>query len=383
MSGAGWSVARVAALVAWVEALKPVSLKGWEQVGAKMGISGNAARLRYRDYEKQGRKGVDEPAFRAPAPAAPPKPLTVKSSPAEPAHPAITVTKTPIPRVPVDEMWARAEAQTAADVARHLTERVLDVTVEDGRPIAVAMVSDQHIRQSGPIQLPAMRQDAELIRHTPGLFAMLGGDGVDNHIKHRSAMVGGGSKVAEEWRLYDHYLGMFGEKILAVISGNHDDWTRDEAGVDMVSALAAKNRLHYAPDEVRLDLTLQGQVYHIALRHQYRYNSSFNLIHAVKRLWEMGGESFDIGVLCHHHEPAIEPFRKHGRTVWGARPGSYQVNSSYGRRYGFNNTRPTCPTFVLFPDTHRIEGFLDVWSAANYLRWLREGWPGNYRRRAA
>lgn len=374
-----WNDERVAALLSAVEVVRPETLAQWANVGDKVGVSAHACRTHFRRLQDEGK--ATRPTSHIPRPA---PPLVVHSLDApRPSHPAVTVTGTPLPRVPVDEMWRRAEAQTAADVARHLTERILQVTVEDTRPIGITMVSDQHIRQSGPIQLPAMRQDAELIHRTPGLFAMLGGDGVDNHIKHRSAMVGGGSKVAEEWRLYDHYLGMFGEKILAVISGNHDDWTRDEAGVDMVSALAAKNRLHYAPDEVRLDLSLQGQVYRIALRHQYRYNSSFNLIHAVKRLWEMGDDPFDIGVLCHHHEPAIEPFTKHGRTVWGARPGSYQVNSSYGRRYGFNNTRPTCPTFILFPDTFEVQGFLDVWAAANYLTWLREGWPSTYRRRAA
>lgn len=373
-----WDEARLAALIAWVEELKPTTLAIWDQVGQKVGVTGNAARMRYRIYERETPKAAVE--FPLPRGAAAPAPVRVVPPP---AHPSVSVTATPLPRVPAGEMWARAEAQTAADVARHLTERLLQVTVDDDRPIGVSFVSDQHIRQSGPIQLPAMRQDAELIAQTDGLFAMLGGDGVDNHIKHRSAMVGGGSKVAEEWRLYDHYLGMFREKPLAVISGNHDDWTRDEAGVDMVAALAAKNRLHYAPDEVRLDLTLQGEVYRIGLRHQYRYNSSFNLIHAVKRWWEMGDDPFDIGVLCHHHEPAIEPFTKHGRTVWGARPGSYQVNSSYGRRYGFNNTRPTCPTFILFPDTFEIVGYLDVWQAANYLTYLRSGWPNVYRRRAA
>lgn len=301
-----------------------------------------------------------------------------------PAHVAPVVTSAPAARIPQAEVWQAIERQTDADTARHLTERLIELRIDDTLPIAVSAVSDQHLRLSGPVMVRHAREDAELIARTPGHYAVLGGDGADNHVKIRAAMVGGGSKPADEWRAYDHYLGFFGaDKILAMISGNHDDWTRDEAGVDMVALLAEKNRIHYCPDEARIGIQLGSLTYRFAIRHQYRFNSSLNITHVVKRWWDMGNDPFDIGVICHHHEPALEPFTRHGRTIWAARPGSYQVTSSYSRRYGFPLTKPTCPTFILFPDTFEVLGFLDVWAAANYLTWLRSDWPRNYMRRTA
>lgn len=274
------------------------------------------------------------------------------------------------------ELWQRAERVTARDVKKTQLERFLDAKIGDDRPIGISVVSDQHITTRGPAQLTAMREDADLIRATDGLYAILGGDGVDNHIKHRAAVVAAGSKVSEQWQLYDHYLGMFGPgKILAMVSGNHDDWTRDEAGVDMVAMLAKAKRLRYHPDEVIVRLSLGGQPYRIAVRHQYRYNSSFNLTHTVKQWLRMGQDDWDIGVICHHHEAAVEPFSHHGVKRWAARPGSYQVGSGYSRRIGFNHTRPTCPTFILSPGERRIQGYDDVWEAAAYLAYLRAGWP--------
>lgn len=290
-------------------------------------------------------------------------------------HVAATVTSPAPPREDAAALWERVEQVTDRDVERTRLERFADAVIPDPLPIALVTMSDQHITTRGPVQMRRMREDAELVAATPGAYAVLGGDGVDNHIKHRSAMVAAGSKVSEQWMLYDHYLEMFADKILAVISGNHDDWTRDEAGLDMVAQLTKAHRLHYSPDELILRLDHHGIPYRLGIRHQYRFNSSLNLTHTVKRWWEMGNDPWDIGVVCHHHEPAVEPFVKHGRRLWAARPGSYQVSSGHSRRYGFNLTTPTCPTFILMPHTHWVLGFGDLREAVSYLTWLREGWP--------
>lgn len=271
-----------------------------------------------------------------------------------------------------DELLTRAVEATDRDVSRHAVEAQLRVRIADDRPIAVTFASDQHIRESGPIYLRRMLDDADLIARTPGCYVVLGGDGADNHIKHRAAMVGGGSKPAHEWRMYDAYLRRFGpDKVLAMVSGNHDDWTRDEAGVDMVAELAKRNRIAYCPDEVQVELTLSSQVWRIGVRHQYRFGSAFNKTHSVKRWWEMGETDWDVGVLCHHHEAAMEPFKKHGLWRVAFRPGSYQQTSSFGRRYGFNSSEPTCPTVILWPSSRRFVPFLDVHEAVDYLATLR------------
>lgn len=322
----------------------------WASVAARFGATIAACRLKY------DRLAAD-PAFHRPA--------VVEGEPSKPTDPK--------------KLWERAKEATAEDAERFSKQRLASAVIDDDRPIAIAAISDQHIAGGGAVDLARMEADAKLIARTPGLYALLGGDGVDNHIKHRSGMVSRGGRIKDDWRRFDHYLGFFGDSILGMISGNHDDWTRDFTDVDMVQTLAAKHRVHYAPDEMLLSVQLPGHTYAVKIRHQYRFNSQFNLLHVVKRLWEMGEDPFDIGVVCHHHEVGLELFTKQGKDVWGARPGAYLLGNGHSRRFGYGISRPACPTFVLWPHERRIVGFKDVRDGADYLTWARKA----YRRQAA
>ena len=359
-----WDAPEWRAKDAQLEALVADTRLSWFQIAQQVGVPADACRQRAR---RRQYTGWDAPG----------RPQTTRQ---ERTHVTAMVSQPGPPGLSAEELWQLAEQRTSQDVARHAAERLVDVAIEDDRPIGLAFMSDQHFRQTGPIQTRRAREDAELVREEAGLYAALAGDGVDNHIKHLAAMAGGGDKPAHSWRLYEHYLGLFEyapeqTKVVAMISGNHDDWTRDLTGVDRVALLARQRRLAYAPDEALLRLQVGAQDYRVLMRHQYRYHSSFNLGHAVKRLWEMGQDDFDVGVLGHHHEPACEPFVKHGLRRYALRPGSYQFTSSHGRRYGFNHSQPTCPTVVLWPNRRQLVGFWDVWEAASYLRMLRAGWP--------
>jgi hypothetical protein len=268
---------------------------------------------------------------------------------------------------PFDELLERAKRATTREVRKAAARRFCAAKIVTGKPVAIVFASDQHLTMHGPCDVERAFSDAEAIQQTPGMFALLGGDGVDNHIKHRAALVSKASRPTDEYRLYDGYLRTLGHKTLAVISGNHDDWTKDAAGVDMVGVLAARNRLHYASDVVVMTVKLvaspdddEGQEYTIKLRHQYRFGSSLNLLHTVKRMYDMDGDQFDIGVVCHNHEAEVGTFNRHGTVRYGIRPGSYQLESAWSRRIGFGQSYPTCPGVVLWPGERRIELFEDL-----------------------
>ena len=126
--------------------------------------------------------------------------------------------------------WERAEVDGRKRIDKAVKRGRFKVDFDKG-PVAICAISDQHIAKGTPCDFARMREDAELIRDTEGFYAVLGGDGVDNHIKHRAAMISAGSGPDDQWRLFDYYLQLFGDsnrsesKILAVISGNHDAWT--------------------------------------------------------------------------------------------------------------------------------------------------------------
>lgn len=278
---------------------------------------------------------------------------------------------------PIDDLLARTIKQTSRAVQKARAHRHAAVRLITRKPIGIAFASDQHLSTSGAVDVAKAFEDAEVIQQEPGLFCMLGGDGVDNAIKHLSAMVQKASAPSDEWRLYDHYLATLGLKVLAVISGNHDDFSKDVTGVCQVARLAARHKMHFAPDEVTMQVELvggvdeEGQAYSVKIRHQYRYGSTLNVGNTVKRLYDLGGDPFDVGVVCHHHEAHVESFERHGRVRWALRPGSYQIQTGYGRRYGFNPATPTCPVAILWPDEHRVVCFRDLREGITHLRAAR------------
>ena len=256
--------------------------------------------------------------------------------------------------------WDKAEQRAKKDIVKAKNHGRFNIRFNSG-PIAISCISDQHIAPGTACDFKRMREDAELIRETPGFYAVFVGDGVDNHIKHRSAMIGSKSSPDDQWKLFDHYLTIFGDKILTIISGNHDYWTKQIGGVDFLAKVAAQHKICYAPAEAKLKIDVAGQNYDMLIRHQTgRFNSSLNQTHAVKRHYEFGDETFDIGVIGHHHTAALEMFLKHGLKRYAARPGSYQITSPYAHQYGYGHSVPTCPTFILFPEERRIVGFDDV-----------------------
>lgn len=272
-----------------------------------------------------------------------------------------------------EETWKDYEKRNEKKIAKHKNDGRY-VAKFPNEVIGVSFISDQHIAGNNIVALKRMREDAELIANTPGLFACLGGDSIDNHIKHRSAILASRTTPGDQYELFDYYLSLFSESILAVITGNHDDWTPAVAGTDVISSICNKHGIACSSDEARLTANVGDTTYKLAWRHKYRFSSQMNQTHSPKQWYRFGPEPFDVGVVCHHHETAVEASLLHGQQVWTCRPGSYQINSAYGRSGGYNDSLPACPTFLLFPNERRIIGFADVRDAVITLNAERKNW---------
>lgn len=268
----------------------------------------------------------------------------------------------------IAEVWRRVEADNAKRIVKHRSQAKFRATLREAGPVGLCFVSDQHISAGNLIDLRRMREDAEFIAATPGIYAILGGDGIDGHVKHRAAVLAARSTPDDQLRLYDYYLQILAEKILVVISGNHDAWLHQFSSVDMIKLLAERNKVQYSPHFAYLEVELGGVVYRVAVAHQYRFNSSLNQTHTVKQMLNFGENDFDIGCVGHHHEHAQESFRRRGLSRWVCRPGAYQIQSDYSDQYGFPPAVPTCPTAVIYPKERKIVGFDDVRDAAKFMK---------------
>ena len=269
-------------------------------------------------------------------------------------------------QVSLAERWRLAEEEATRHIIKSQTENRFTATFSEDWVLICAM-SDLHIAPGTPVDFKRMREDAELIRRTPRCYAMIGGDVVDNHIKIPQAVLAARSTPGDQWQLYEHWLGILGPRIACCIAGNHDEWTKQRAGVDMLGWIMGQRKVHYSKDEAWIRCNVGKQQYTFAMRHQYRMNSSFNQTHAVKQWLRNGEDEFDIGVIGHHHGAAIESFQWHGKQRWAARPGAYQITSAYTRQYGWNDSVPIVPTFLLKGDERRVIGFPDIRDAITAL----------------
>lgn len=266
------------------------------------------------------------------------------------------------------EVWQQAERRTARDLARAQQERYAVVRIASDKPICISLSSDWHLSPRGPVDLGGLRTYAEAIRDTPGAFAVCVGDLHQNPVRHEISI----PDVADEIKLVDYALGIFGMKMLAVVGGNHDYRTYQQSGLDHLRWLADRKKVHYAPDELSLILEIvdprnTDEVtarYHIALRHQYRRHSFLNPLHACWRYleervgeWPLGldgGEMIpDVIAIGHHHVAAVGSESRPNKRIWAARFGAWQWESGYSRAKGFRHSTPTAPSFVFWPHRER------------------------------
>jgi len=243
------------------------------------------------------------------------------------------------------------------------------------KPIGIAFISDQHINEHDKTGWRRMMEDADKVRQTPGLYAVLGGDAVDNHCAITAAMLLSGSRPSREWEMFEEYLGVFGQgKVLLAVGGNHDLWTRKLTGYDPAQKLCKLASIPYFPHEGFLKLIIGKNKYIVGVRHKFRCHSMYNETHAVKQWLRFGDVRWHVGVLSHHHKSAIEVFYDGGEKRIAVRPGSYQTETDFAVSIGAPRAMPLCPVVVFMAGRHEMVPFAGLTDeATRFLQLVRGG----------
>jgi hypothetical protein len=279
------------------------------------------------------------------------------------------------------EFLERVLKSANRSIERAAVQRHARIRIASDVPIALCISSDWHASTTGT-DVDALLALADLVAQTPGLYSVAVGDLFDNPIKHGGSDVGG---VADQLRLLDIIVGRYRGKLLGTTSGNHDDWSKVLSGQDALKALAIRQRIHYAPDELLWQVEITSPhdpdevtaSYLIATRHQWRRHSNLNPTHACKT-WlqeqQMNWETIpDVLAIGHNHVAAIGSEQYAGRDVHYLRMGSFQRDSAYARAKGFADYRSTAPTVVLPPTrAQRIQCFADPVDAIQHMRGWRD-----------
>jgi hypothetical protein len=211
----------------------------------------------------------------------------------------------------------------------------------------------------------------DLILNTPGMFCVLGGDVIDNHIKHLAAVIASSMPASQQWEWLQRIIKKLLPKLVAIVGGNHEAWTVSMTGLDLYKYIAKLLAVPYDADEITLNAKMKGVSYVGTIRHKYRFNSTFNPEHSVRRLWELGDDDFDFGVVCDKHVATVAPFVRHRRERWVIRPGTYQTNSKFAKSVGFHGALAVTPAIILMPGQRDLHGFARLDWAARTLAAMR------------
>lgn len=208
----------------------------------------------------------------------------------------------------------------------------------------------------------------------PSVYAEFHGDGCDNWINAKLAHLQRGQALQfdGEVRLFASWLQMLRDKWIAIVCGNHDNWTKKLSGFDQVRQALDGARVLYDSNEVCFTLVHGDNRHNIKLRHKWKYSSIFNSTHAIEVGWQRGGFDFDIGIGGHTHVGTFDrPFYRHNKRRHAVLTGTYKVlGSGFGREIGAPPAQDSgCGASIFYPDG-RYLFFEDLRTAADFLGFL-------------
>jgi predicted phosphodiesterase len=239
----------------------------------------------------------------------------------------------------------------------------ITVNLPDDKPVLISVSSDWHVGHT-QTDMPALRQDLEAIKNNDGFYTILLGDLLDNvstSVASRGMHHQQLHPVRIQKELVDeavHFLGR--EKVLAMVLGNHENWSISADDFDPVEYLARKLGAPYLGAFGHININLGSERYRILAAHMFRMRSSFNKTHQAKRLKDFVGTGLIDAVFTGHtHDSASEEtYSQNHRTFFG-QAGTYQKHSRYSKQLGFTASTQEMPGVVLWPDKHKIFGIHD------------------------
>jgi hypothetical protein len=272
---------------------------------------------------------------------------------------------------PPEELWEQAfKAQDKADEVAALRDDQ-HITLPR-KVVGIAQLSDTHFGNSNT-NYRAARRDAEIVRDTPYLYAGYNGDGFDNWIVHKLMRLQRGQALTHdgEMRLFFDYLQMLEGKLLWAISGNHDGWTRQLAGIDVVRKTLKGCLSLYDEHEIVFSLSVGPSNWVIRARHQWKYSSIFNATHGQEVGWQRGDVDFDIALGGHTHIGTLcRPFYRHEKKRFAILTGTYKINNEHGRELGLPRPKGYGSGAMLFYPDGRNLFIEDLETAAQFLTWV-------------
>jgi predicted phosphodiesterase len=225
-----------------------------------------------------------------------------------------------------------------------------------GLPFMLMPLSDLHIGAEG-VDYQELKKHLDFIKENP-VYTVLVGDLVDNFspLKHPTAMKEDVMSPTDQWAIARSFFKEYEDKIIGVVSGNHDEWT-GAVGIDIYRWLTEDLNIPLLKGGGSLRLNIDDQEFKIRLWHRIaRLNSQFNYTHAGKQALRLAGDDSDVIITGDKHLGGIEQTYIGNKKRTIVQLGTFKVEDSFGRSQGFvQHPRPLYPVLMFFPNAHNIE----------------------------
>lgn len=235
-------------------------------------------------------------------------------------------------------------------------------TAPDALPTGVVFTGDWHCGAGG-VDYAALRANLETIRDTPGLYAIGMGDYLENVAPQSKAGTALYTGLFNEPGVQGRYA-LTRAKIamgrwLAIVNGNHDNWSFKHAGLSRTDEFArALGAAYFTEGGGAVVATVGAQRYVLAVRHNTAGNSRINTENPMRRMFTDFPLWDNCDVICvgHLHYNDLHVVSLKGQRCVYLRSGSFKARDGYAQSHGFTPEIGT-PLVVLYPDERRVIAF--------------------------
>lgn len=292
---------------------------------------------------------------------------------AEPLTSEIIFPDLPSSELPAEELIEQACKRFEGHREARDARRWMEIKVKTNKPIGICFMGDPHVDNNG-CNWPLLRRDTDILRDTPGMYAVNIGDLTDNWVGRLMRLYADQEMSKKQaWKLAKWLMRDAGINWLCHLLGNHDLW---QDGPYLIKANAAP-QVPVEEWQSRFQIVFpNGKRVKIHAAHDFPGNSIWNPQHGPQKA-SMLFEQADIYACGHKHNWAINEGENANRDFiyWLIRARGYKFIDSYSDQLGHGSQKYGASiTAIIDPtnsDTKKIRCFPDLQEAAEFLTYKR------------
>lgn len=248
------------------------------------------------------------------------------------------------------------------------------IIVKEDKPFVLALFADLHIGNNKS-DYKALVRDTELVRDCPYCYALTAGDHSENWIGKLGWIAREQSMSLDaEHSLVKWWFDQMRESLIAVCSGNHDNRSIINSGIDYIRNVIFDAVLLYDQDQILFTLAVGGARLRFKIRHKDQYRSILNPFHGAMRDIERGDSAWDIYISGHDHKGTMfADFVHHDSPKKVCRLGTYKIDDRYGKFLGFAKSYGTGSGALVITPEGDVQSYADIGLAIQCCEAMRGG----------